>query len=72
MPRGRKKIVPISEKVESVRTEIADLTAQLKKKKAELKKLEKEQAEGEKAKLMEVFASSGKTADEVIAWLKGE
>ena len=41
-------------------------------KKAELKKLEAEQAEEDKTKLLEAFAASGKSVDEVVAWLKGE
>ena len=45
--------------------------AQLKEKKAELKKLEAEQADEDKAKLIEAYQASGKTIDEVIAWLKG-
>ena len=48
------------------------LSNQLKEKKAEQKKLEAEQAEEDKAKLIEAFATSGKTVDEVVAWLKGE
>ena len=48
------------------------LSNQLKEKKAELKKLEAEQAEEDKAKLIEAFNASGKTIDEVITWLKGE
>ena len=72
MPRGRKKIVPISERIAAVKTEIETLTAQLKEKKAELKKLEAEQADEDKAKLLEAFEASGKNVDEVVAWLKGE
>jgi len=72
MPRGKKKIVNVAEKVETVKAEIEALSAQLKEKKAELKKLEAEQAEEDKAKLIEAFAASGKTVDEVVAWLKGE
>ena len=72
MPRGRKKVVNITEKIEAVKVEIEKLSTQLKEKKAELKKLEAEQAEEDKAKLLEAFAASGKSADEVIAWLKGE
>ena len=72
MPRGKKKIVNVAEKIEAVKAEIETLTAQLKEKKAELKKLESEQAEEDKAKLIEAFAASGKTVDEVVAWLKGE
>lgn len=72
MPRGRKKVVNTAEKIEAVKADIESLSTQLKEKKAELKKLEAEQAEEDKAKLMEAFAASGKTVDEVIAWLKGE
>ncbi len=72
MPRGKKKIVPVTEKINAVKAEIETLTAQLKEKKAELKKLEAEQAEEDKAKLLEAFAASGKSVDEVVAWLKGE
>jgi cell division protein FtsB len=72
MPRGKKKIVNLAEKIEAVKAEIEALTAQLKEKKAELKKLEAEQAEEDKAKLIEAFVASGKTVDEVVAWLKGE
>jgi len=72
MPRGKKKLVNIAERIEAVKADIESLSAQLKEKKAELKKLEAEQAEEDKVKLLGAFATSGKTADEVIAWLKGE
>lgn len=72
MPRGKKKIIPVTEKIEAVKAEIETLTAQLKEKKVELKKLEAEQAEEDKAKLLDAFIGSGKSVDEVVAWLKGE
>ena len=72
MPRGRKKVVNIAERIEAVKAEIESLSIQLKEKKAELKKLEAEQAEEDKAKLLEAFAASGKSVEEVVAWLKGE
>ena len=72
MPRGRKKALNVTERIEAVKADIATLTAQLKEKKSELKKLEAEQAEEDKAKLLEAFAASGKSVDEVVAWLKGE
>lgn len=56
----------------AIKRSFESLSTQLKEKKAELKKLEAEQAEEDKAKLMEAFAASGKSVDEVIAWLKGE
>ena len=70
MPRGKKKVVNVAEQIEAVKAEIEKLTVDLKAKKAELKKLEAEQAEEDKAKIMEAFAASGKTAEEVIAWLQ--
>ena len=77
MPRGKKKVVNIAEKIEAVKAEIEalttqlkekkaelkKLTTQLKEKKAELKKLEAEQAEEDKAKLIEAFTVSGKGID---------
>lgn len=72
MPRGRKKAVNVAERIEAVKTEIEKLTADLKAKKAELKKLEAEQADEDKAKIIEAFLASGKTAEEVVAWLKPE
>lgn len=70
MPRGKKKVVNVAEQIEAVKAEIEKLTVDLKAKKAELKKLEAEQAEEDKAKIMEAFVASGKTAEEVIVWLK--
>ena len=72
MPRGRKKIIPpVAERIEAVKTEIEELSARLKDKKAELKALETEQAEGNKAKLLEAVEASGKSVDEIVAWLEG-
>lgn len=39
-----KKIVPLTEKIEAVKAEIETLAVQLREKKAEMKKLEAEQA----------------------------
>lgn len=72
MPRKKKVEPTIAQKIEAVKGEIETLSAQLKEKKQELKKLEAEQAEEEKANVLDAFVASGKPADEVIAWLKGE
>lgn len=72
MPRGRKKVVNVVQRIEAVKAEIEKLTVDLKAKKAELKKLEAEQADEDKAKIIEAFLASGKTAEEVVAWLKAE
>ena len=72
MPRKKRIILTTAEKIEVVKSEIETLTAQLKEKKQELKKLEAEQAEEEKANVLAAFAASGKSAEEVIAWLNRE
>lgn len=71
MPRKKKVVQTTAEKIAAVKSEIEALTAQLKEKKQELKKLESEQAEEEKASVLAAFSDSGKSAEEVIAWLKG-
>ncbi len=69
------------EKIAAAEAAIAELTADLKARKAELKKLTKEKAaaeaaaaarrvEEEKAAILEAIASSGKTAEEIIRLLK--
>lgn len=71
------------EKIAAAETAIAELTAELKAKKAELKDLIKakakaekvsaeKKAEEDKAKLLEAFAASGKSVDEIIDMLKVE
>lgn len=72
MPRKKKVVLSTAEKIAAVKGEIEALTTQLKEKKQELKKLEAEQAEEEKANVLAAYAASGKSADEVIAWLKSE
>ena len=72
MPRGKKPIAPVAERIEAVKAEIEQLSARLQEKKTELKALETEQAEGNKAKLLEAVEASGKSVDEIVAWLKGE
>lgn len=72
MPRKKKAELATVQKIEVVKGEIEKLTNQLKEKKQELKKLEAELVEEEKASILAAFSDSGKSADEVIAWLKGE
>ena len=72
MPRKKKVVQTTAEKIAAVKGEIESLTAQLKEKKQELKGLEIEQAEEEKANVLAAYAASGKSADEVIAWLNRE
>ena len=86
MPRGRKKAVAeavsIEEKIAAIDTEIASLTETLKAKNAERKALIKEQKKEAKAALkakaaedkkliVQAVANSGKSLEEVLAFLKG-
>ena len=70
-----------SVKIAATENEIEALNAQLKAKKAELKKLTKEcaaaeeqaaaqKAEADKAKILEAVANSGKSVDEILEMLK--
>lgn len=71
----------LNEQISAVEAEIEEITAALKAKKAELKKLVKarsaaeeqaaaQKAEEDKAKLLEAVAASGKSIDEVLEMLK--
>ncbi len=72
MPRKKKFELTTAEKISAVQSEIEALNTKLREKKQELKQLETEQKEEEKANILAAFAASGKSADETIAWLKGE
>ncbi len=71
----------VDEKIIAVEAEIAEITANLKAKKAELKKLrkakievdkaaEEKKAAEDKAKILEAIEKSGKTLEEVMELLK--
>ena len=71
----------IDEQIATVNAEIENLTASLKQKKAELKKLMKDKAEADriaaakkaeedKAKILAAVEASGKTVDEILEMLK--
>ena len=72
MPRKKKVELYIAERIAAVEAELEALAKQTKEKKAELKALKAEQAEADKAKVLEAFIASGKSADEVIAMIKPE
>ena len=85
-PKGSKnkaKIIVenVDEKIVAVESEIVELTATLKAKKAELKKLKKaklqadkaaeeKKAEEDKVRLLDAIAQSGKSMDEILDLLK--
>ena len=68
MPRRKKVELTIAERIAAVEAELEALAKQTKEKKQELKDLKAEQAEADKAKVIEAFIASGKSADEVIAF----
>lgn len=69
--RGRrKKEISVEEKIVLVQNEINDLTTQLKDKKKELADLEEEKKTQEQKALLDAIIASGKSAEEVIAFLQ--
>lgn len=72
MPRRKKVELSIAERIAAVEAELEALAAQTKAKKQELKDLKAEQAEADKAKVIEAYLASGKSADEIIAMIKPE
>ena len=73
--RGSKnKTVPASveEKIRAVEAEISRLQDELKMKKAERKKLLAQQDEENQQKILAAVEKSGKSFDEVMAFLKGD
>ena len=69
--RGRrKKEISVEEKIVLVQNEINDLTTQLKDKKKELADLEEEKKAQEQKALLDAIVASGKSAEEVIAFLQ--
>lgn len=70
MPRGRKKDLSISEKIAKLDLEIKELGDELKKKKADRKKLEKLKANESLQVLAAAVAESGMTVEEVLELLK--
>ena len=72
MPRRKKAELTIEERIAAVEAELDALAEQTKAKKKELKDLKAEQAEADKAKLIEAFIASGKSIDEAVSLLKPE
>lgn len=72
-PKGSKNkpVLPIDAQIAQVTAEIESLQEQIKKKKADLKKLNDEKAEEDQKRLMAAILTSGKTVDEIIAMIGG-
>ncbi|HIQ98245.1 MAG TPA: hypothetical protein IAB23_01000 [Candidatus Scybalocola faecavium] len=75
MPRRKgsrnKAAASVDERIAVVTEEIASLQEQIKEKKAELKKLTAEKEEEDQKRILAAVVESGKSADEVIALIKG-
>lgn len=76
MPRTKgsknKSSLPLEERIAAVTAELSALQEQVKAKKAELKKLNAEKDAEDQQKVLDAFVISGRSADEVIAMLRGE
>ena len=70
MPRGRKKkYYTLEEQMTNALNEKARLEQDLKEVKAEIIKLEQQQEEEERNKIVNAILKSGKSMDDVMAWL---
>lgn len=73
MPRGRKKkdtTLTYDQRIQSIENEIADLQAQIKSKKSELKQLQKSKDKETIDEITKVIVKSGLSLDEVLARLE--
>lgn len=69
MARGRKKALSLDEQLEQVKTEISEMEQNLKDLKLKKKQLESEIKKEEKDKIISLIEQSGKSFDEVKAFL---
>lgn len=69
MARGRKKSLSLDEQLEQVKTEISEMEQNLKDLKLKKKQLESEIKKEEKDKIISLIEQSGKSFDEVKAFL---
>lgn len=69
MARGRKKALSLNEQLEQVKTEISEMEQNLKDLKLKKKQLESEIKKEEKDKIISLIEQSGKSFDEVKAFL---
>ena len=71
MPRGRKKSTDINAIIVAKTAELERVTEEAKKLKAQIAELEARKEDEQRAALADAILKSGKTVDEVMAFLKG-
>lgn len=71
MPRGRKKSTDINAIITAKTAELEKVTEEAKKLKAQIAELEARKEDEQRAALADAILKSGKTVDEVMAFLKG-
>lgn len=71
MPRGRKKSTDINAIIAAKTAELERVTEEAKKLKAEIADLEARKEDEQRVALADAILKSGKTVDEVMAFLKG-
>lgn len=69
--KNRAKEITIEERINVLETEIAAAETSLKAKKEELKSIKKKQEEYHKKELLDAITTSGKTKEEILAFLAG-
>ena len=69
MPRGKRTVVSVEDRIQSTCVEIESLQEKIHSKKEELKKLKAEKEKSDAARIIAAVQESGKSADEVLTLL---
>lgn len=69
MPRGKRAVVSVEDRIQSTCVEIESLQDKIHNKKEELKKLKAEKEKSDAARIIAAVQESGKSVDEVLTLL---
>ena len=69
MPRGKRTIVSVEDRIQSTCAEIESLQERIRSKKEELKNLKAEKEKSDAARIIAAVQESGKSVDEVLTLL---
>ena len=69
MPRGKRAIVSVEDRIQSTCVEIESLQEKIRSKKEELKNLKAEKEKSDAARIIAAVQESGKSVDEVLTLL---
>jgi hypothetical protein len=69
MPRGKRTVVSVEDRIQSTCVEIESLQERIRSKKEELKNLKAEKEKSDAARIIAAVQESGKSVDEVLTLL---